>query len=84
VTRVRRSRTHAPTDPAEFNAAFGAHLRKLRIAAGLRQADLTGPGLGASAIARIEGGYSGVSLAALALLATRLKCSPRTLIPPGW
>lgn len=79
--RVRRG---APQDLPSFNAQFGSHVRALRIRAGLRQADLAGEALSASAIARIEGGYSGVSLHALEFLADKLGCSPRDLIPPGW
>lgn len=84
AVKARRARRGAPEDHLAFDAQFGAHLRVLRIRAGLRQADLAGEALSASAIARIEGGYSGVSLDALEFLAAKLGCSPRDLIPPGW
>ena len=61
--------------------AFGAHVRSLRLKAGLRQIDLAGPALSRAAIAKIEGGSSSPSLATVAHLAWVLDVPLRRLIP---
>lgn len=62
--------------------AIGAHIRSLRLSAGLTQAEL-GAGLyWRSAVSRIESGNTTPSLKALLHFATVLGTTPRRVLPP--
>jgi transcriptional regulator with XRE-family HTH domain len=61
--------------------AIGARIRRLRLAAGLTQAELARPRYTPGLLANIETGRSLPSLEALAYLGHRLDCGPRALLP---
>jgi transcriptional regulator with XRE-family HTH domain len=68
----------------ELAQAFGAHLRALRLHAGLTQADLAGQSLSRAGVAKLESGASLPSIATLAVLASALRVRLRALMPRGY
>jgi transcriptional regulator with XRE-family HTH domain len=77
-----RLRPRGSSERAPLARAIGRHIRALRVAAGMTQAQLAQPTYTPGLLANIETGRSLPSLDALEYLARRLHRSPRALIPP--
>ena len=79
---IKGSRLRAAGLSRSHRQAIGAHIRSLRLGAGLTQAEL-GAGLyWRSAVSRIEAGTTTPSLRALHHFATVLGTTPRRVLPP--
>lgn len=63
--------------------AIGAHIRSLRLGAGLTQAELGAGVYWRSAVSRIEAGSTTPSLRALHHFASVLGTTPRRVLPPN-
>jgi tetratricopeptide (TPR) repeat protein len=76
-TSAPRRRTPGPNagasaDPADELAAIGARIRELRLARGLRQAEVAGDDMSVAYVSRIEAGQRRADTRVLAIIAERL------------
>src|SRR5207249_8689437 len=83
VSRGPAQATNGETglDP-KTRARFGAHLRQLRTARGLTQAQLADGAFTAAFVSMVESGRSAPSLKSLIHFASRLEIAVREVVPP--